>query len=157
AARDVDGVLRITESASPRTPQDDCILSLNTAGARLAKRVGTRVVQCVRRATEGTLPAGQTAEACLASDPRGRIPPAEAPTNAIAARKCAAPPAFGPPSAPVVNAAMAGILRVHDVFGPNLDTALVDAHLDARAAACQLAVARGIVRLAAAELKAFNG
>ena len=157
AARDVDGVLRVTEPASPRTPQDDCILSLNTAGARLAKKVGTRVVQCVRRATEGTLPAGQTAEACLASDPRGRIAAAEAETNAIAARKCAATPAFGPPSAPVVNAAMASLVRVRDVFGPNLDSALVDAHLDPRAAACQVAVARRIVRLATAELKAFNG
>jgi hypothetical protein len=134
--------------------QRACILGLNGAGGRLAAAVGRRLITCVQGATAGTL--GQTAEACVAGDPEGKIATAQARVDAIAARDCTIPPTFGPRSAADVNAAVAEVVRARDVFGPDLDAALIDAATDPAGAACQVAVAKGVARLAVAKVKAFN-
>jgi hypothetical protein len=136
--------------------QQDCIVALNTAGARFANTVGKRFVGCVRDGTRGALPPGPTAQECLTADPRVRLAAAAAKTADAAARKCPLVPAFGPAAATAVNAAMAGVLRPQDVFGPDLDVALLDVAVDPAGARCQTAVARTLAKLAMAKLKAFN-
>ncbi len=136
--------------------QLDCILALNKAAARVAVAAGKRLVYCVRSGTTGTLPAGQNADACLAGDPQGKLARAQAKVEDVAAEECALAPTFGPVSAAVVNGAFTGVLRVHDVFGPDVDAALLDASTDPAGAACQMAVAKGMAKIANAEVKAFN-
>jgi hypothetical protein len=136
--------------------QRDCIIALNTGGAKVANAVGRRLVGCVLDGTLGNLPPGMTAQACLASDPRGRIAAAAAKTAASAAGKCVLTPTFGPATAAAVNSAMTSVLRPRDVFGPDLDAALVANDQDPDAARCQVAVAKMLVKIATTKLKAFN-
>jgi hypothetical protein len=132
--------------------QRKCILALNASGAKVAKAIGKRLVGCVKDGTAGALPPDMTAQACLGSDPRGAIAKAMAKTEKAAAMHCPLTPTFGPATASAVNGAMAGVLRPQDVFGPDLDAALAAPG----AARCQVTVAKALVKLAAAKLKAFN-
>src|SRR4029077_17651135 len=136
--------------------QQDCMVALNGAGAKVAKAVGKRLTDCVRAATRGELPAGMTAQSCVTSDPRGRIADASAATDEAAAKKCPLVPTFGPATSAAVNTAMTGILRPQDVFGPDLDATLLDAHVDPAGAHCQETVAKTVVKVALAKLNAFN-
>jgi hypothetical protein len=136
--------------------QRDCIVALNAAGAKLVAAAGDRLVACVEAGTARTLPAGETAEACLAGDASGRIAAARARIEAVTQRRCSLAPTFGPASAADTSAALGGVLRARDVFGPDLAAALVDARLDPIGARCQVAVAHGMAKLARAQVKAFN-
>src|SRR4029450_2460649 len=51
---------------------------------------------------------------------------------------------------------MTSVLRPRDVFGPDLDAALVANDQDPDAARCQVAVAKMLVKIATTKLKAFN-
>lgn len=147
---------QIRENVDDPRVERDCIRALNAAGARVATAVGERLVKCVSDATAGRLPEGQTATACLASDANGRIAALQARTQAIAARKCFKAPSFGPRSAAAVNAAMSGLFHIEDVFGPDVDAAIIDAESDPAGAACQAVVARGFVKVGRTQLRMFN-
>jgi hypothetical protein len=136
--------------------QRDCIAALNAAGATVAVEVGRRLVECVDAGGAGALPPGVTAQACLAADARGRIAAAAARTDAAAAKNCPLVPTFGAASAAAVNAAMESLLRPQDVFGSDLDAALIDARVDPAGAACQRTVTTGLVKVAIAKVNAFN-
>src|SRR5690606_22435607 len=47
-------------------------------------------------------------------------------------------------------------IPVEQIFGGDLDAVIVDRATDSAAATCQLAVAKGMARIAAAQLRAFN-
>jgi hypothetical protein len=136
--------------------QRDCIVALNAAGARVAAAAGKNLIACVEAASAGKLPAGLTAHDCLAADRSGRVAAATAQTEAVAAKRCPVAPTFGPASAAAVDAAMVALQRPQDVFGPDLDAALLDARSDRTGAACQIAVMKGMVAVTRAKLEAFN-
>jgi hypothetical protein len=133
-----------------------CLSGLNGAGARVGAAVTRQLLQCMRDGARGRLLAGETAEACLGTDPTGRIAGSRSRTQSVFARRCSNPPTFGPTSPDAVNAAFAAPLRIHEVFGPNLDAALIDARTDLQGAACQAVVARSMARIALAKVVAFN-
>ncbi|MBI3770224.1 MAG: hypothetical protein HY271_17260 [Deltaproteobacteria bacterium] len=136
--------------------QQRCITALNKAGAVVARVVGKQLVSCVRAACKGKLAVGTTAEQCLSADPRARLAKVEAKAAAIATRFCTTPPGFGPTTAVAVNAAFRAVRRVHQVFGDDLDAAIIATATDRDGAACQVAVATGMTEIANAKLKAFN-
>lgn len=136
--------------------QRNCIIGLNVAGAKVAGAVATRLVRCVQAGVKRTLPIGTTAETCLAGDGDGRIAAAAAKTDVVGTRDCSVSPTFGPFSSAAVNTAMTALLRPHDLFGPDVDAVLADAHAAPAVAACQQAVAKGVATVALAKLKAFN-
>ena len=136
--------------------QQNCIRGLNQAGATVAGIVGKRFVACVKAAGSGKLVVGTTAEACLLADPRGTLAKAQAKASTIEAKRCGTPPSFGPTTAAAVNTAFAATVRVHPVFGADLDAAIIPAATSRDGAACQLAVATGMVEIANAKVKAFN-
>jgi hypothetical protein len=157
-----DALLRITEETSCRgragradrfcvraKAERGCIMALNEAGARVASAAGKRLVRCVGHR-------GGSAEDCMAGDPRGAIGKAQAAAITAEGKKCKEAPSFGPTTGKAVGEATATFLRPHDVFGPSLDAALVDPSTDRKGAACQLAVARGLVKLGLAQMTAFN-
>ena len=157
SALPIDGVLRLTENVTdPADAKAECILALNKAGERLAKTIGARLLGCVKAATRGSLPAGQSVAACLADDPKGKIARLEAKAAAVAESKCATQPDFGAATAAEVNAGVAGVLRAGDLFGDDLDGAIIDKGVDRDGAGCQEAVAKGLVKVALAQMKAFN-
>jgi ASPIC and UnbV/Domain of unknown function (DUF6851)/FG-GAP-like repeat len=136
--------------------QRECIVGFNEAGARVAKEIGKRLKECLDDATRGERAPGTTAQGCLTGDAHGRIAAATAKTEEVAAAKCPLTPRFGPATAAAVNTAMADLLRPQDVFGSDLDAAVVDAAADPAAAHCQVTVAKTLARIASAKLKAFN-
>jgi hypothetical protein len=153
----VDGVLQVTENvADPADAKAQCILALNKAGEKLAKAVGKRLLRCVKAATGGTLPGGQDLDACLADDASGKIARLETKTQTVALAKCIPAPDFGAATAADVNQAVAGVLRAKDVLGPDLDAAIIPKTVDPDGAGCQIAVAKGLVKTALAQMKAFN-
>lgn len=134
----------------------NCMLALNAAGAKLGAAVGTRLVGCVAEGLAGTLPPGTSAQACLGSDPGGRIAAAASSSAVAETAKCSLTPGFGPTTATAVNLAMGQVLRPGDLFGPDLDAALRAAAADPAAARCQVAAAKSLAKIAAAKVKAFN-
>jgi len=136
--------------------QQKCVVALNAAGAKVAAAVGKRLYGCVHDGTRRVSRGGLTAQACLASDPHGRIAAAAAQTDDAVTRKCPLKPTFGPTTSAAVNTAMASVLRPQEVFGPALDATLIDARVDPAGARCQTTVAKVLVQIAAAKLQAFN-
>src|SRR5678815_473827 len=53
--------------------QQKCLNSLNKDVAKLAAAQGKENSGCLKRATHGTLESGQTADACLLADGKGKI------------------------------------------------------------------------------------
>jgi hypothetical protein len=143
-------------SAALDRAQQQCIVGVNEAGAGVADAAGVDVVRCLREKSRSRLPVGQTCAQCVVADNRGAVARAETRTTAIAARRCAVPPAFGPIDPAAVNAAFARLLRLDAVFGVDLDAAVRSARTDRAGAACQAAVVRGVVRIAGARLREFD-
>lgn len=136
--------------------QRDCIVALNAAGAKVAAQAGKRLIDCVQRGAEHTLPTGLTAQACLGADLDGKTAAAAGRVDATARKKCPLAPTFGAASAADVSTAMVTLLRPQDVLGPDLDAALIDANVDPVGAACQSTIVRGLVKVALAKVKAFD-
>lgn len=146
-----------TVSAQVQTKeQRACATGLNKAGAALAHVAARQFVACVKAACKGKLPAGTTAEQCVLADAGGKRAKAEAKAAKVEAKRCGTPPSFGPTTAAAVNAAFGATLRIHDVFGSNLDTALLGVETNPAGAACQVAVAQAMADIAKAKLKVFN-
>ncbi len=135
--------------------QRRCIDGLGHAGAAVAATIARNFVACVGFAQKGKL-AGQTIEQCLAADPHGRLAKAEANAAKVESKLCRMPPSFGPTTAADVTAVFTDVLRVHRVFGDDLDAAVLSARTDKAGAACQMAIARGMAGVAAAKLATFD-
>ena len=143
--------------AAPPTPaQRRCIVELNRAGARVAEATTRELLRCTRLAVRGRLPAGQTLEQCTLADARGRIAQARTTTEVAEARWCAGVPPIGPRDADAVNHILGDLRQVPAVFGPDAAAALGASAGQPGRAACQLAVVRGMGRIAVAKLREFN-
>ena len=141
--------------------QQKCVNTLNKDAAKLAATQGKENVACLKKATGGKLPSGQSADACLLADAKGKIAAQEARIGDHVSDLCTAtPPAFGLPTGTV--AAIYGavprdqsLALLADVFGASLATAAIDCDADKVACGCQSAVAKGYEKVSKTAFKMF--
>jgi cysteine-rich repeat protein len=133
-----------TAEAPASKAHQRCINALNRLGARLAAVQHKVGLECLDDAAEGNtadlgLPA--TAQDCPANDPDGKVARAQGRTTSGEGQKCDAAdlPGFAYTGAASVNAAgkAEGIALLADLFGPDLDAALILEATDPAAARCQ--------------------
>src|SRR5438132_5162472 len=140
----------------PTKKQIACMLALNAAGARVAAVGAAAATRCVRDACRGKLATVETVDQCLVADRGGAVGRAKQRTVAVAARKCKVAPPFGPQNAQEVNDAFAVSLRLHAVFGPQLGAVLQTTANDRAAAACQIAIAKGLALVTLVQVAEYN-
>src|SRR5262245_31642624 len=75
----------------PSAAEQRCVLTLDRAGTRVAAAAAGNLLRCVRAAAGGKLPAGQTADQCVAADAHRKLARARTHTVALAARVCQPP------------------------------------------------------------------
>jgi hypothetical protein len=146
--------------AIPQSPvQQNCINELNKGFAKVAKAQGKDIVACVKNGSKGKLGA-QSIEECLTADNKGKVAKAVQKTLAKAPPKCSQPPDFGATDASTVNqvAVEKELALIHEIFGSDLDDAILDAREESEveAAKCQVAVAKAGQKCHDAKLKEFN-
>jgi cysteine-rich repeat protein len=141
----------VTETVLLTRDDRNCINALNRSLARVTKARSSVVVACIRDAGKGRLT--ETIETCLLSDPRGKVAKATSKAFSEANSRCAVTPPIGATDAATVTntATQEGIDLVHDIFGPDLDTAIA-----VEGFSCQLSVAKAVVRCQDKALKEFN-
>ncbi len=133
--------------------QQDCLNSLYESGAKVASTLAKDVAKCVGDYSKGSL--GITAQDCLTADLKGKVGKARVKAAGAALKDCSAPPTIGASSVVSINAAFGGnILRMGDVFGNPLDTAL-DASTGKSDASCQAGVTKSLGKVLKGALKDF--
>lgn len=141
--------------------QQKCVNTLNKDAVKLAAAQGKANVACLKQATAGKLPSGQTADACLRADAKGKVAALQARIGSDAAALCATnPPGFGLPGGTVAAVVAAvppdqSLSLLADVFGASLGTGAIPCATDKPACSCQNAVAKGYEKLAATVFKTF--
>ncbi len=135
--------------AAQSSDQQRCINEMNKRGSLVVKEQDKADYTCVRDAGRGKVdalgvpPQAQTAEACLSNDVKGKVAKRTSDVSVHETQRCLAAPEERP-SIAYTNAftvgsaaAAAGRGVAADVFGPDLDAAIVSADVDAAAAKCQ--------------------
>jgi hypothetical protein len=115
-----------------------CLNALNRRGAAAAKTQASENARCLKGAVAGRLPG--SAEECIDGDQKGKVGRAALKTLGKEADKCYATfPAFGRTEGSTVGhvASAADIELLHDLFGPDLDSAILT---DESGAKCQRAM-----------------
>ncbi len=138
--------------------QRKCITAMNDAAAAVARAQLAVATKCLADAAKGKLPAGQTAAQCVAADAKGKVAKAAAKTAEKDGKQCAATPSFGYTGATAVNvAALTGANGVvDDLFGADLDAAIIDAGADGGGAKCQAAIVKAATKVVAAMAAEFR-
>jgi streptogramin lyase len=134
-----------------------CIKALNKSLAKVAKAQRRDNLVCIKRGARGELPG--TIEECLVGDLRGKVAKAMARTVSAEAKRCTGNPfSFGASDSATVNdtAMRREIDLIHDIFGSDLDIAILPETTDKKGAICQQAVAKAVNKCQATNLKAFN-
>ena len=159
-----DGCSAICETEGPApVAQQHCIQKLNETGAKVLKAQTGVDQKCLKDAAKGVL---ATPQACLATDPNGKVANAQAKTLSGEAKQCdpADLPTFAYEGGAVVNAAGVAepIALMADLFGPDLDMTFIAKAIDKRAARCQAdtleatnALAKKLFKLTLNEKKAL--
>lgn len=129
-----------------------CVTEMNWDGARLSReqhkvaRLCIRFAQIQKPAKLGNPPQMQTAQACLTNDVNGKLAKRTTTLQDTEVAQCLAGPApeFGYTDAATVEAAAKGeaLALTSDLFGTDLDVALVTYAADTTAARCQQHVQR---------------
>jgi hypothetical protein len=135
--------------------QQKCLNAVNKDGAAVAKEQGKENVACVKGAGKGTLTG--TAQACLTADAKGKVAKRKSKTTADETKSCTPPPDFGFTGAAAVNTAaqQAEVDLVADVYGANLDAAILSCTSNKAGCACQQKVSASLEKLAATKLAEF--
>ncbi len=135
--------------------QQTCLNAVNKDGAAVAKTQGAEHVACVKNAGKGKLTG--TAQACLTADAKGKVAKATGKTTADATKSCGTAPSFGFTSAASVNTAaqQAELDLVGDVYGIDLDAAIISCATSKAGCACQQKVSKGVETLATVKLATF--
>ncbi len=137
--------------------QSKCLTSLNKAGGKVTATQGKEYVSCVRSTGKGkeTDPA-----TCVLADAKGKVAGTEEKTLSTDAGKCTVEvPDFGYTSGGTINdAARAAALDLGtEIFGPDLNTAVVDGSAGAPGVACQSAVVKDTDKAFSAMVKELGG
>jgi len=120
--------------------QQKCINGINKAGAAVAKAQGKEHYGCLRAAGKNDLE-GMTAQDCLTADVKGKVQKKRDKTGEVGTEDCigAGDPDFGFTGAGNTNfsAETAELQLLSDIFGANLDAAVINCDTDdASKAAC---------------------
>lgn len=134
--------------------QAQCVNRLNTQLVKVDKEVSKQISQCIQNQAKGhplnrSNAAIDTMEECIQDDPRGKIQRAKTQTEQVFNKYCMPSPTgylddpfpyFGATDADTVN--MAGMEKsqnlVHDIFGPDLDSGVLETKRnDWKGAICQ--------------------
>jgi hypothetical protein len=129
--------------------QQLCINKLNKGAALLAKTQGAENVNCVKLAGKGTLIG--SAQACLTADAKGKVAQRGTKMTADENAKCVgSPPDYAYTSAAIMIAAAkdAEVDLVADVYGPNLDAAIITCASSKTGCACQEKVSKAVEAVA---------
>jgi cysteine-rich repeat protein len=142
------------ESPAP-VAQQRCIQKLNERGAALVKAQHKQSLACLTAAAKGdtaALGVPATAQDCLTNDPKGKIAKAQTKTLDGEASQCepADLPTFAYAGGAAVNTAgtAESVALMADLFGANLDLAVIAKALDAPGAKCQKSVTQATQALA---------
>ena len=134
--------------------QQACINVLNGDFAKVARAQDKTILRCIK----GSAHKGESATACLAL-PHRRVDNARSRTRAHKDRRCVDdPPDFGPLDVDTLNnaAVTAEVATLSELFGSDLDAALVSEIDDKSAAKCQRAVVKVIYKCQNTQIKVFN-
>jgi hypothetical protein len=134
--------------------QQACINVLNGDFAKVARGQDKAIVNCVKN----NALRDESASVCLSLPNRG-VDRVRDKTRADEDRHCAEmPPGFGPLDADTVNeaAVAAELAMLSEVFGPDLDAALVTQADDKSAAKCQQALIKAVHKCQSTQIKEFN-
>ncbi len=135
--------------AAQTSDQQACINEMNKRGSLVVKEQGKTDYSCVRDAGRGNVqslgvpPQTQTAQACLTNDVRGKVAKRLADVSERETQRCLATPenrpSIGYTNAFTVGTAATAAARgvVADVFGADLDAAVVSEETDGDGAKCQ--------------------
>ncbi len=150
-------LLLASDQASAQIPQDEqtCIVGLNKGFAKVGKAQGRENARCVKAAGRGKV---ASAEACLTADSRGKVSKAKSRNERGQASRCTGvTPPFGATDTATGNqvAVLMELDLLHDIFGSDLDAAIIDAS-DRAGANCQVAIAKLASKCMDAKLKQFN-
>jgi hypothetical protein len=141
--------------AQQSTGQQKCLNLLNRDGTAVAKQQGLEDVACLKAAGTGKLVG--SAQSCLTADVKGRVLKKKAKTTSDEGKLCTPPPSFGHTSATAVNnGAVQGELDLSaDVFGANLDPAVISCGASKTGCQCQQKVLGDVEKLADKKLAEF--
>ncbi|MFQ5666370.1 MAG: hypothetical protein ACE5I7_08040 [Candidatus Binatia bacterium] len=137
--------------------EQKCINELNGRGAQVAAVRGKENRLCVKNAGKAKLPG--TATACLVAGRQIRVARAMKRTIDSEIDECTGvAPRFAKTDAATVNQAAVGeeVNLTRDIFGADLDAAIIPCNADRRACMCQYVVARDADKIARTMLKVFN-
>jgi hypothetical protein len=134
--------------------QQACLNSVNKTGAAVAKTQGKEHLACLKE--QGKTGVGN-AQTCLTLDVNGKVAKAKSKTTAAATKSCGTAPSFGFTSAAAVNAAaqQADIDLVADVYGANLQPAVITCATSKAGCGCQQKISKSVEALAAVKLATF--
>ncbi len=136
--------------------QRRCITTLNGDLLKVARAQATDVSSCIAGESAGAL--SGSVEACLTSDPRGRVLKAQDRTALHEGRVCGMPPDFGATDAETVG--QSGVDQeldlAHDVFGASLDGAILERSADPNGSSCQRVVTKRLQACTRTTLQVFN-
>ena len=129
--------------------QQKCLNGINKDGANVAKAQGKENAHCLKDADNGKIPPG-TAQSCLTADADGKVQKKEDKTTAFDAASCTPPPNFGYTGASNVNTAGTEreVALMGDVFGGNLDAAVISCASNKPGCTCQQKVLGVVEKLA---------
>ncbi len=137
--------------------QQKCINELNKNGAKVAKAQGKENSKCIKDSSKGRLIG--TIEACLTADAKGKVAKAKAKTLEKEGVKCnGVTPDFGSTSGANVNQVMMDneLALIYEIFGSDLDTAIIPESFDKDKAKCQVKVLKAVQKCQDTKLKEFN-
>ncbi len=136
-----------------------CLKELWKAGAQVSQAQGADNVSCFKSSAAGRL-APMTTDECLSADMKKRVSKKQARAIAIAGDKCAVEsPTYGATDPETVSSVSSGsqIGLVMDLFGADLDAALIPCSEDKTGCRCQVKALKAGVDLSVNQLKAFGG
>ena len=157
-----DGCSSICETEPQSPGQQKCINELNKGFAKVAKDQGKDILSCIKDASRERLRFDPTIEDCIIADNKQRVRKAKDKTINKAAKRCRPPlPTFGLSDPNTVNSAAMSkeISLIHDVFGSDLDEAIIirtDDPAVSNASRCQQEIAKQVQKCEDAKLKGFN-
>jgi hypothetical protein len=152
--RDCDSGSTYVYTITQTKDQQKCINALNKSLAKVSKAHAKAFSKCVKNYAK----TGSSAEACLMAA-NSSVEKAEQKTIKQEMRRCTdSAPNFGATDAVTVNdaAMQLEIDVVREIFGVDLDAALVTSAVDKDAAKCQGAVVKSVNKCQKSKLKVFN-
>jgi hypothetical protein len=147
------------EAAAQLSKEDQkCVDAINKGAGKVAKAQGGDIVGCIKSGGQGKL-GTQTIEACLTSDPKGKVAKA---ISKLQTEKCPSPPAFPPLVSTTDKQAIGDVMiakeldLVHSLFGSDLNVSVVLWAGNKDGGKCQAAVAKAAQKCQDTKLKEFR-